>query len=106
MIRLTQKSRRCRMLRRLIASVMVLVFAAAICAAEKPAPPHAPYVHVVIFTLKKDAPSDALPNLIADCHEMLAKVPSVRSLRVGRPAEKGTPDLAKKNYDAALLVLV
>jgi hypothetical protein len=30
----------------------------------------------------------------------------VRSLRAGRPADKGTPDLAKKNYDLALVILV
>jgi hypothetical protein len=66
----------------------------------------APYVHVVIFTMKKDAPADAVEKAVADCHDLLAKIPSVRSLRAGRPADKGTPDLAKKNYDFALVILV
>lgn len=65
----------------------------------------APYVHTVIFTLKKDAPKEAESELIADCHSMLAKIPSVRHLRVGRPAEKATPRLAKKDYTAGLMIL-
>jgi hypothetical protein len=64
------------------------------------------YVHVVIFTLKKDAPKNAVSQAMADCEDLLAKIPSVRTLRAGRPAEKGTPDLAKKNYDMALVIFV
>jgi hypothetical protein len=67
---------------------------------------HAPYVHAVIFRMKKDAPKDAVEKAIRDCHEMLAKVPSVRSVRAGRPATKGTPDVPKMEYDFGLLVLV
>ncbi|HTU89558.1 MAG TPA: hypothetical protein VMF69_05620, partial [Gemmataceae bacterium] len=33
---------------------------------------HAPYAHVVIFRMKKDAPKDAVEKAIADCHELLA----------------------------------
>jgi hypothetical protein len=43
--------------------------------------------------------------MIADCHEMLGKIPSVRELRAGRPAEKGTPRLAKKDFNVALTIL-
>ena len=64
------------------------------------------YVHVVVFHLKKEAPKDAVAAAIADCHGLLESIPSVRGIKVGRPAEMGTPDLAKKNYDFALLVLV
>lgn len=67
---------------------------------------HAPYVHVVIFRMKKDAPKDAIKKAIADCHELLTKVPAVRSVRAGRPAAKGTPDVPKMHYDFALLVLL
>jgi hypothetical protein len=63
------------------------------------------FVHVVIFQLKKDAPTDAVEQVIKDCHAMLAKIPSVHGLRVGRPAEDGTPELAKKDFDIALLIL-
>ncbi len=65
----------------------------------------APYAHVVIFRMKEDAPKDAVEKAIADCRELLAKVPSVRSVRAGRPAARGTPDVPKMQYDFALLVL-
>lgn len=67
---------------------------------------NSPFAHVVIFRMKKDAPADAVEKAIADCHELLAKIPSVRSVRAGRPAEKGTPDVPKMKYDFGLLVLV
>jgi len=64
------------------------------------------FAHVVIFKMKKDTPTSAVSGAIADCHKMLAKIPAVRRVRVGRPAEKGTPELARKDYDFALLILV
>lgn len=67
---------------------------------------HAPYAHVVVFRMKKDAPKDAVEKAIADCNELLAKIPSVHSVRAGRPAAKSTPDVPKMEYDFALLVLV
>jgi hypothetical protein len=66
----------------------------------------APYAHVVVFRMKKDAPRDAVEKAITDCHELLSKIPSVRMVRAGRPAEKGTPDVPKMEYDFALLILV
>lgn len=71
---------------------------------DAPKKTKAPYVHTVIFTLKSDAPKEAAAELVADCHELLAKVPSVRELRAGRPAEKSTPKLAKKDYTVALTI--
>lgn len=65
----------------------------------------APYAHVVIFYLKPDAPKNAAEEMIADAHGMLAKIPTVRSIRIGRPAEMATPDFAKKDYQLGLLVL-
>lgn len=64
------------------------------------------YVHVVIFNLKKDAPKGEDKAIIEDTHELLAKIPSVKGIRVGAPAEKGTPDLASKDYQLGLVVLV
>src|SRR5262245_29877233 len=64
-----------------------------------------PYVHTVFFYLKKDAPKGEVESLITDTHTLLAKIPSVRKLWVGRPAEKATPDFAKKDYQVGLLVL-
>jgi hypothetical protein len=84
------------------------VLASVLTAEEKKAEGklQAPYAHVVVFRMKKDAPRDAVEKAIADCHELLAKIPSVRMVRAGRPAEKGTPDVPKMEYDFALLILV
>jgi hypothetical protein len=73
---------------------------------KKPDKPTANYVHVVVFHAKKDAPKDAVSAAIADCHEMLAGIPSVRGLKVGRPAPGGDPNVPAQKYDFALLVLV
>ena len=65
----------------------------------------APYVHAVVFYVKKDAPDGEDEALIADAHKLLGKIPSVRELRVGRPAEKATPEFAKKDYQVGLMIL-
>ncbi len=100
------------MRRTLLLGMMVTVFgvAASMVPADEEAKSEkkaqAPYVHVVIFRMKENAPKDAVEKAIADCHALLAKVPSVRIVRAGRPAAKGTPDVPKMQYDFALLVLV
>jgi hypothetical protein len=63
------------------------------------------YVHTVIFNVKKDAPAGKVDDLIADAHKLLAKIPSVRGIRAGKPAEKSTPGLSAKDYHVGLLVL-
>jgi hypothetical protein len=63
------------------------------------------YVHAVIFHVKKDAPKDEVDALIRDAHEMLRPIPSVRELRVGRPADTATPGFANKAYQVGLLIL-
>ena len=62
------------------------------------------FVHTVIFYVKKDAPKSEVEALIKDSHTMLAKIPSVRSLAVGRPAEKATPKVAITDFQVGLLV--
>lgn len=74
-------------------------------AGEKSGATKAGYVHGVLFYLKKDAPKSAAADLIADCHSLLAKIPTVRSVRAGRPAAKGTPKVGQRDYDVGLLVL-
>ncbi len=65
----------------------------------------APYVHAVYFYLKKDAPKDEVAKLIQASHTLLGKIPTVRGLWVGRPAEKSTPKVAVTDYTVGLLVL-
>ncbi len=64
----------------------------------------APFVHVVIFRLKKNAPEGEADALIADAHALLRKIPSVRALRAGKPARAGTPERERKDYDVGLVV--
>src|SRR2546427_179127 len=64
----------------------------------------APYMHVVIFQVKKDAPKGTKKAMVEDCHKLLEKIPSVKQLWVGRPAKEATPDLASKDYDVALTI--
>jgi hypothetical protein len=73
--------------------------------AEVKGHPHAPFVHSVIFYLKKDAPKDATENMIADSHKLLAKIPSVKGVWAGRPSDKSTPKFAATDYQFGLLVL-
>jgi hypothetical protein len=63
-------------------------------------------VHFVVFRMKKDAPADAVEKVVADCHAMLEPIPSVRILKVGRPApaDQSTPKVASHDYDVALIV--
>ncbi len=64
------------------------------------------YVHVVIFTLKKDAPAKAVDEVIADCHKLLGKISVVRSVKAGRPSSDVAEKVVKKDYDVGLIVLV
>jgi len=73
----------------------------------KPTKAPAPFVHTVIFTLKKDAPEGAADGMIRDASDLLAKIPTVREIRCGKPAEPaaGKSGPAKPTYDVGLLVL-
>jgi hypothetical protein len=70
------------------------------------------FVHTVIFFLKKDAPKEESKVLIADALELLTKVPTVKGIRAGVPAENGTsakekdPQIvAPKDFQVGLVVL-
>ena len=86
----------------------LLVLSLAIAATNVSAPAadkaDAPYIHAVIFYLKKDAPKDEPKALIADATELLAKIPTVRAVKAGLPAEKSTPKFAVTDYQVGLLV--
>ncbi len=87
-----------------VALALAGILATSALAEEKA--PAGSYVHVVIFHMKKDAPSGAVKDAIADCHALLEKITAVRAVKVGRPATEGTPKLARKDYDFGLLILV
>jgi hypothetical protein len=63
------------------------------------------YVHSVIFYLKKDAGADAAESVIADAHELLSKIPSVRALKAGPPSTETQEKVAVKDFSVGLLVL-
>ena len=96
------------MRRPLCASLLTLVVALAFTAAptyagdKEKSGSAAPFVHVVIFHLKPDAGAEAAEGLIADAHEMLAKIPTVREVCAGKPAPK--TGIAKSDYEVGLLV--
>jgi hypothetical protein len=94
------------MMRTLLGGILLGLFGALASPATAEEAKKAPYVHVVIFRMKADAPSDAVEKAIGDCHTLLSKIPVVRSVRAGRPSDKGTPDVPKMKYDFGLLVLV
>ena len=64
-----------------------------------------PYVHTVVFYLKEDAPRGEAERIIADAHGLLARIPSVKGLWIGRPAEQATPKLAVTDYHVAWTLL-
>src|SRR5947209_813234 len=61
-------------------------------------------VHVVIFHLKDGSSDDDARGLIADAHEMLAKIPSVREVVAGRQLKTARADQADKGFDVGLFV--
>ncbi len=66
----------------------------------------APFVHTVIFHLKKDAPAGTVEKIIEGCHT-LESIPTVRALKAGRPvsADDSTPKVASQDYQVGLVVL-
>jgi hypothetical protein len=96
------------MRRALYASLLALGFVLVFCTGpiragdKEKSGAAAPFVHVVIFHLKPDAAADAAEGLIADAHEMLAKIPTVREVCAGKPAPK--TGIAKSDYQVGLLV--
>jgi len=94
-------------MRRTLLTIFALV---AICIAvsrvsSHDQPPRPPYVHTVIVYLKKDTPAEKVATLVADCHNILGKIPTVRGLWAGRPAEKNSPQFAVTDFQLGLTML-
>lgn len=97
---------RCKVCGLLMVSLIALAgFSVGAYTADPSARTTGQFVHVVIFHLKSDAPAGAAEAMIADATELLAKIPSVREVRAGKPAEKGSPT-AQTGYQVGLLILV
>ncbi len=63
------------------------------------------FVHTVYFWLNDSARAEAQPNLLRDCHELLGKIPTVKSLWAGKPAM--TPrEVVDNSYAVGLTVLL
>src|SRR4051812_37157229 len=61
------------------------------------------FVHTVLFYLKPETPADAREKLIQGCHTLLAKVPTVKELWAGQPAN--TPrEIVDNSYGVGLTV--
>jgi hypothetical protein len=90
--------------RLLTVAVLAFLTISVVIGAEGGATKAAPFVHTVIFTVKADAPAGEADELLADCQELLAKIPSVRTLRAGRPA-KPAAGKAKSDYSVGLMIL-
>ncbi len=88
----------------LAAALVALLIVGAVTAEEKGAGKSARFTHVVIFYVNKDAPAGTVEGMIADAHELLAKIPTVREVRAAKPAANGTP-IARKDYQVGLVVL-
>lgn len=61
--------------------------------------------HVVLFWLKENAPAGEREALLADCRQLLGKIPGVKHLWAGKAAM--TPrDVVDNSYDVGLNVLL
>src|SRR5688572_11012500 len=63
------------------------------------------FTHIVLFWLKPEAPRDQQQKLLADCSELLGKIPGVRKLTTGKPAM--TPrSVVDNSYHVGMFVLL
>jgi hypothetical protein len=65
----------------------------------------APFVHSMILKLKKED-DEQVKKTLAEADKTLARIPSVRAVWIGKPAESATPDLAQKGYQLGIVVLL
>ena len=63
-------------------------------------------VHTVFFWLNDDAPTDERQKLVEDCLLLLGKVPTVRHIWAGPPAQTPPREIIDSSYDVGLTVLL
>ncbi len=88
----------------LLAAVVLFAFTAAAFAEDKDK--KGSLSHVVFFKMKKDTKPEAIDEVIADCHKILAKIKAVRSVKAGKPTKEKAEKFVKDDYDVALIVTV
>ena len=60
------------------------------------------FVHAVFFWMKEDAPAGAAAQTLADCQELIGKIPGLVAFSAGRPAM--TPrEVVDNTYAVGLL---
>ena len=95
------------MTRTLSSAMLVLGVAVAGCQAPYALSTSAPFVHVVLFKTKPNAPAGSMEELIRDLRDGLSPIPAVRGLWVGRPAPTKTPErnYVIDDYDVGLMIV-
>jgi hypothetical protein len=61
--------------------------------------------HIVLFWLNENAPPNEREAILADCTELLQKIPVVKHLHIGRPT-KSTRPVVDTSYDVGLCVIL
>ncbi|MGL4550453.1 MAG: Dabb family protein, partial [Gemmataceae bacterium] len=72
----------------------------------KPAAKKDVVIHAVIFTMKEGTPEKMVDDVIRDCHGMLAKIKSVRSLKAGKPTKERAEKITQTGYHVGMIILV
>lgn len=83
--------------------VALLALAGVVFAEEKK---EGPVVHAVVFTMKEGTPESMVAEVIKDCHGMLAKIKSVRSLKAGRPTKERAEKVTATGYHVGMVIIV
>jgi hypothetical protein len=86
--------------------VALLALTGVVLAEDKPAAKKDVVIHAVIFTMKEGTPDKMVDEVIADCHKMLAKIKSVRSLKAGRPTKERAEKVTATGYHVGMVILV
>jgi stress responsive alpha/beta barrel protein len=63
-------------------------------------------IHTVFFWLKETAPAGERERLARSCLELLGKVPSVRQIWAGPPANTPKREIIDASYDVGLTVVL
>ena len=63
------------------------------------------FTHLVFFWLNENTPPSERDSTLADCRELLRKIPGVRTIEAGKPAGTDRP-VVDNSYDIGLCVIL